>query len=293
MDFLINVHREITPLSAQDSFMVFDRVKDFFDFPVHFHPEFELNLIVNGKGIQRIVGDHLETIDDNELVLVGSNLNHGWAQHQCKAKDIREITLQFDSNLFGDDFLGRSIMRPLKDMFQNASHGILFSQKTIASMKPRLYKISKMDGIDHYLEVFSILYDLAISRNQRLLSTNTVTLESFDNSEKLKRLYEFVQENYVKKITLDEAAELLNMSTVSLNRFLKKRIGKTFVDYLNDVRIGYASRWLIEKKDMSIAEIAYVSGFNSIGHFNRIFRKVKGRNPTNYRTEFSGIKRVL
>lgn len=293
VDFLTNVHREITPLSAQDSFMVFDRIKNFFDFPVHFHPEFELNLVINGEGIRRIVGDSIETITDYELVLVGPNLNHGWEQHECRKKNIHEITLQFNPNLFSNDFLSKSIMKPLKDMFQNASHGILFSEATTASHLTRLSKISKMDGIDYYIEVFSILYDLAISRNQRLLSTNTIALESFENSDKLKQLYDFVQENYVSKITLDDAAHLLNMSTVSVNRFLKKRVGKTFVDYLNDVRIGYASRWLIEKKDLSISEIAYMCGFNSIGHFNRIFRKIKGRNPTQYRSDFSGIKRVL
>lgn len=273
--------------------MVFDRTKDFFDFPVHFHPEIELNLIFNGEGIRRIIGDSIEMITNFELVLVGPNLNHGWEQHQCKNKDIREITLQFNPNIFSDVFLSKSIMKPLQDMFRNAAHGILFSESVIKTVYPRLSKIPKMDGIDYFLEVFSILYDLAISRNQRLLSTNTIVLESFENSDKLKQIYDYIQENYQSKITLDDAANLLNISTVSLNRFLKKRVGKTFVDYLNEVRIGYSSRWLIEKKDMSISEIAYASGFNSIGHFNRIFRKFKDRNPTQYRNDFSGIKRVL
>ena len=74
MKNITKIHREITPLSMEDSFLVFDRVKDNFDFPIHYHPEYEINFIQNGKGVKRVVGDHIEEIDDVELVLVGPNL---------------------------------------------------------------------------------------------------------------------------------------------------------------------------------------------------------------------------
>lgn len=105
-------------------------------------------------------------------------------------------------------------------------------------------------------------------------------------------IYEFIQENYSSKITLSEVSELVNMSPVSFNRFIKKRTGKTFVEYVNDTRIGFASRWLIEEK-LGITEIAYKCGFNNIANFNRIFKKNKKCTPSQYREEFSGIKRVL
>lgn len=292
MELLKKIHREITPLSSHDSFLVFDRTKDFFDFPVHFHPEMELNFISKGKGVRRIVGDSIEEIGEQELVLVGSNLYHGWEQHKCTNKKIREITVQFHYDLFDDAFLARSIMKPLKDLFDRSVHGILFSEDTILKMTPRILKIPKLDGIDYFMELLSLLYDLAISRNQRLLSTSTYRIENFENSHQLKLLYDFIQNNYATKITLEEVSDLLNMSSVSFNRFIKKRTGKTFIEYLNDVRIGYASRWLIEK-DLSISEIAFSCGFNSIANFNRVFKKTKKRTPTQYRQDFSGIKRVL
>jgi len=292
MEFLKKIHREITPISNQDSFLVFDRVKDVFDYPIHFHPEYELNFIENGEKLRRIVGDSIEEVGRLELVLIGPNLFHGWEQHECMHKNMHEITIQFHNDLFDRSFLNRKIMKPIKDLFERASHGILFSETDIEAVLPRLLKVSKLEGIDYFLELFSIIYDLANSRNQRLLSTTTVYMESFENSDKLKLLYDFVQENYASKITLDQVSELMNMSSVSFNRFIKKRTGKTFVEYVNDVRIGYASRWLIEK-DLSISEIAFLCGFNSIANFNRVFKKNKRRTPTKYRHDFSGIKRVL
>ena len=292
MDILKKIHREIVPLSPEDSFLVEDRTKEFFDYPMHFHPEMELNFVLNAKNVRRMVGDSMENIDDIDLVLVGPNLHHVWEQHECTNKEIREVTLQFHNDLFDTAFLNRSVMRPIREMIERSSHGILFSRETSLAIKERILKVSKMRGMDNFMEIFSILYDLAISRNQRLLSTLSVQPMNFDNSHKIKVLYDFVQKNYSKKITLTEAAELVNMSNVSFNRFIKRRSGKTFIDYLNEVRIGYASKFLIEK-DLGISEIAFICGFNSIANFNRVFKKNKGQTPTQYRQDFSSITTIL
>lgn len=285
-------HREITPLAPEDSFLVFDRIKDDFDFPVHFHPEYELNFILNGKGVRRVVGDSMEEIGDIELVLVGPNLQHGWELHNCRNKNIHEITIQFHNDLFDEKLLARRIMKPIKDMFDRSSHGILFSEKITEEVKGKILKLSKIDSIDYFLELISILQDLATSRNQRLLSSYTFNNKNFENSDKIRVIYEYIQENYQNKISLDEISQLVNMSPVSFNRFIKKRTGKTFIEYVNDTRIGYAARWLIEK-DLSIAEVAFKCGFNNIANFNRVFKKSKNCTPSEYREEFSGIKRVL
>jgi len=285
-------YREIPPLTKGDSFLVFDRTKDTFDFPIHYHEEFEINFILNGKGVKRIVGDHIEEIDDIELVLVGPNLYHGWELNKCKHKKIHEITIQFHNDLFSDSLLQRRIMQPIKEMFNRSNHGILFSKKTASELADRLIRISKLDGMDYFLEIISILHDMANSRHQRLLSTYTVDYDKFEDDDKMKLVYEYVQKNFSDKITLDDVSDIASMSPVSFNRFIKKRTGKTFVNYLNDIRVGYAARWLVEK-DLSISEIAFRSGFNNIANFNRIFKSVKNTTPSQYREEFYGMKRFL
>src|SRR5690606_4540915 len=126
LEILKKIHREITPLSNQDCFLVFDRTKDYFDFPLHFHPEMELNFISNGNGVRRIIGDSMEEISGLELVLVGSNLYHGWEQYKCTNKNIHEITIQFHHDLFDRSLLQRGIFRPIKYMFDRSVHGMLF-----------------------------------------------------------------------------------------------------------------------------------------------------------------------
>lgn len=289
---IAEVHREITPLSPEDSFLVFDRIKNDFDFPIHFHPEYELNFILNGKGVRRVIGDSMEDIEDIELVLVGPNLQHGWELHHCRNQNIHEITIQFHNDLFDQKLLSRRIMKPIKEMLERSAHGILFSEKIAEEVKLKILQLSRIDSIDYFLELISILQHLATSGNQRLLSSYTSNNKDFENSDKIKIIYEYVQDNYQNKISLNEISGLVNMSPVTFNRFIKKRTGKTLIEYVNDTRIGYASRWLIEK-DLSIAEIAFKCGFNNIANFNRVFKKSKNCTPSRYREEFSGIKRVL
>ncbi|WP_010419997.1 helix-turn-helix domain-containing protein [Anaerophaga thermohalophila] len=288
------IHREITPLQEDDCFLVFDRQRNLFNFPIHFHPEYEINFISNAKGARRVVGDHIGEIDDMELVMVGPNLYHGWENYRNTGEELlHEITLQFPRDLFQQHLLQKNILKPLKDLLHNANRGILFSRHTTLMAAERLRNISKKRGFDSYLEFQSLLYDLAISREQRLLTNISFqNQDDFYNSDKIEKIYNFVRENYNKRIMLEDAAKLLNMSVVSFSRMIKQRTGKSFVDFVNEIRLGYATRMLIES-NRSISEICYECGFNNISNFNRTFKKKQNCTPTEFRTNFNGIKNVF
>ena len=286
------VHREITQLSPEDSFLVFERVKDDFDFPIHFHPEYELNFIYHGQGVRRIVGDHSGEITDIELVLVGPNLVHGWELYKCRCKEIYEITIHIQQDLLNDKMLSRRIFKGIRDMLNRAKHGILFSEASTLKVMPRLMALPQLNGIQYFLEFVAIMNELADSSDQKLLSTQASEFHDFQNSHSIKKVYEFIQENFHRKIRLSEISQLVNMSPVSFNRFIKSRTGKTFINYVNDTRISYATRWLIET-EKSVSEISYDCGFNNIANFNRVFKKAKNCTPTEFRREFKGMKRVL
>lgn len=287
-----DIHREITQLSHSDSFLVYYRIKDDFNFPLHFHPEYELNFIHKGNGVRRVIGDHIEEINDYELVLVGPNLPHCWEIHNCINKEIHEITIHIHKDLLDERLLSRRVFKSIRDMLNRSLHGISFSEKTIKEVMPRLFELPKTSGIDYFLEFISILHDLSISRNQKLLSTSFSNYNDYENSDKIKKVHEFVQNNFQRKISLDEISELINMTPVSFNRFIKKRTGRTFVSYVNNIRISYASRLLLET-DLSVGEIAYKCGFNNLANFNRMFKKTKNNTPSEFRTEFNGIQKVF
>lgn len=287
-----DAYREITRLIPEDSFLVEQRVKDDFDFPIHFHPEYELNFIYRGKGVRRIVGDHTAEIDELELVFVGSNVVHGWELHNCTYKEIYEITIHIHNDLLDQKMLSRRIFKPISDMFRRSKHGILFSRETANLLMPRIMVLARITGLQYYLEFISILNELAISEGQTLLSVSVDEKEDFHNSDKIKRVYDYIQENFSNTITLDDISKLVNMSPVSFNRFIKHRTGKTFVHYLNDTRISFASRWLLET-ELSIGEISFKCGFNNIANFNRLFKQAKNTTPKEFKKQYIGLKRVM
>lgn len=263
---------------------------------MHYHEEFELNFIDNAKGIKRVIGDHIDEIDDVELVLVGPNLQHGWFNHKCKSKEFTEVTIQFHRDLFDDKFLQRNQMNLIRSMFEKSLRGILFSKETIAAIKPRLLSLTKKHGFDSVLELISILHDLSASRNMKTLSDLSFkNAESINyGSRRVEKIMNYLNNNFGKNITLAEGAELVSMSEVAFSRFFKQRTGKTFIDTLNEIRLGNASRMLIDTTH-GINEIAFKCGFNNISNFNRIFKKKKDCTPKEFRQEYNaeGIRSFI
>ncbi|TAH02887.1 MAG: AraC family transcriptional regulator [Sphingobacteriales bacterium] len=288
-----NILREITPLTSSDCFTLFSRVKSDFDFPLHYHEELELNFIMNAKGVKRVIGDHIGEIEDLELVLVGSNLPHVWQTHKCQSKEIKEITIQFHKDLLDDKMLRRNQLSFIRSMFERASKGILFSRQTTEQITPRLITLTQKQGFDSVLELFSILHDLSVSRNMHTLSDasfSNVTLSY--NSRRIDKAFEYMNLNYHKSVTLNEVAKLVNMGTVSFSRFFKARTGITFIDSLLELRLGHASRLLIDTTQ-SVAEVAYNCGFNNISNFNRLFKKKKGCTPKEFRDNYNYGNRIF
>lgn len=285
--------REITPLTQNDCFTIFARVKKEFSFPLHYHDEFELNFILNAKGAKRIVGDHIEMVDDVELVLLGPNLYHSWFTHQCKSDEIREITIQWHKDLLDEKFLYRNQLNFIRSMFERAHRGISFSRDTVQALAPRIQSLNEKNGFDSVLELMSILHDLSISRNMRTLSNASFSNEQFSsNSRRIEKAFQYMNHNFDRPVTLSEVARLVNMTEVSFSRFIKKRTGNTFIDTLNEIRLGHASKKLIDTTH-SISEISYNCGFNNISNFNRIFKKKKGCTPKEFRESFTTGTKVF
>lgn len=288
------IHREITPLKENDCFLIFDRERQMFDFPIHFHPEYEINFISNAKGGKRIVGDHISNIGNKELVMVGPNLYHGWENDKNSTTELlHEITIQFPRELFTAQLLDRNLLKPLNELLHNANRGILFPEETIQLVEPKLISLSQKRGFDSFLLFQSLLFDLAVSRDQQLLTNMSFQRQNdFHNSERIEKIYKYIKNNYAQKLSLEAAAKMVNMSVISFSRLIKQRTGKSYVEFVNEIRLGYATRWLIET-NKSVSEICFACGFNNISNFNRIFKKKQGCTPSAFRNNFTGIKSVL
>ncbi len=288
------VMREITPLTQADCFTVFSRKKTAFDFPLHFHDEIEINFILNAKGAKRVIGDHIDEIGDIELAMVGPNLPHAWFGTDFHGKVITEVTIQFHSDFFEEKFLKKNQLVFIRNLLEKSDRGILFSTATARQLSQRLLGLGKKQGFDSVLELMSILHDLSVSRNFRLLSDSTFNTaeKNHYSSRRIEKVMNYTHQNFHRPVSLSEVARLTNMTETAFSRFFKLRTGMTFIDSLTEIRLGHASRMLIETTQ-TISEIAYDCGFNNISNFNRIFKKKKGCTPKELRESYEQGARVF
>lgn len=282
-----DVLREVTALSDEDCFLVVQHQIPSVAYPPHIHPEFELSYLENAIGAIRIVGESVEEMDDLDLFLVAGGTRHAYSNHTCLRADVLGIMIQFHSSLF-DSLIHKRHFKTIRDMFDRASCGIVFSREMIVKVQPELKMLSQSnpDSFDNLLRLIEILKYLSSDNKARTLNAvNAFDNFNNDDSDKLDTILLFLHENYHRQLTLPEVASLINMSKASLTRFLKKWTGKTFIDNLNDIRISESSTRLTDTSD-TIAEICYKCGFNNLSNFNRVFRKRKGCTPTQYRSQF-------
>jgi AraC-like DNA-binding protein len=284
--------REVTPLSLENCFIYISRSKKEFTFPIHSHPEFELNFIEHAKGVKRIIGDSIEEIEDIELVLItGANLEHAWINGNCKSKHIDEITIQFHNDLF-KNFLMRNQFVTVREMFEKARHGLAFPIETARRVKPMLIALGyEKDGFQSFVLFMQLIYELSLEKQACILSSTGFSdvYEDEMDSRRVKKVLSFLQKNYMNTIRLSDIAGMAGLSDVAFSRFFKKRTCKTFVEYLNEYRLGIAARLLVNTTQ-SVKEICYECGFNNLSNFNRFFKKQKGCTPTQFRGNYSITK---
>jgi AraC-like DNA-binding protein len=275
---------EITPLSDKDCFYFVDRYKERFTYPIHRHEDYELNFVVDAPGASRVVGDSVCEITDLDLVLVGHSIEHGWEQGNCTSTRIHELTLQFSKNLFGDTFLGKNQMAPIRELLEKAGNGIAFSKESIMKVYHYLAQLSETpDNFHRMLLLMSILYELAISDDYvQLASSSFAQAPQRTDSRRITKVQEYIATHYKEEIRLTDLADLVGMAETSFSRFFKLRTGRHVSEYVIDVRLGHATRQLVDTTH-TISEISYDCGFNNVSYFNRIFRKRKGCAPKEFR----------
>jgi AraC-like DNA-binding protein len=275
-----NIIREITPLTKEDFFVVLYQPNAKFDFPTHYHPEYEINYVENAKG-KRIVGESISNYEGLDLVITGPNIYHSWQSETGGAELV--VTIQFQQDLLPTSFQNKNLFASVKEMLERSQRGILFSKETIDLIAPRIKKLSTENGFASFLEFLNILEDMAVSENQKILCSQTFSPEmDMFKSRRIRVACEYISKSYQNRIRIEDLANLVGMTNSSFCHFFKKRTNKSFVDYLNEVRIGHASVQLIETTK-TISEVCYNCGFNNVSNFNRIFRDKKNLTPSEFR----------
>lgn len=253
----------------------------------HFHPEVEMVYVKGGNG-KRHVGNHISYYQDGDLMLIGSNLPHYGFTDRLTGNE-SETVLQMKENFLGNDFINLPEIKPIKELIENAKLGIVFTGETKDKVGAKLANLNKLPALEKLIGLIGILNDMAVSKEYFYLNPEVVSMEA--NAIDLHRttlIYDYVRKHFTRNISLDEIADESSMTVPAFCRYFKKLTNKTFTHFVNEHRIVHASKLLTEGL-LNITDICFACGFNNISHFNRQFKEITGKSPSEYRKEFKKV----
>lgn len=274
-------------------FVVKDLDEIHFDPNWHFHPEYQLFVVLKGHGT-RFVGDTIAPFKEGDLLLTGPNLPHLWRCHESYfSKDstfrTRGIVIYFQEHFLGTQALQKEELSLIRALFDKANRGLEFYGSTRQLVKDLMQKMVKMEGVESVIQFLRILDKLAHSKEYRYVSSgvSNITLKESDTN-RMNLVHHYVIDNFKNKISLEEAASLANLSPVAFSRYFKTRANKTFSAFVSEVRIGHACHLLLES-EMTVSAIGFECGYKTLSNFNRQFRAIVGLTPVGYRKEYEKV----
>ncbi|KAA1246112.1 AraC family transcriptional regulator [Aquimarina sp. RZ0] len=253
----------------------------------HYHPEIEI-VYVNGGTGKRQIGSHMSYYRNGTLMLIGTNLPHcGFTDSLTGNKS--ETIIQMLPNFLGNSFFDIPEMSGINTLMEQAKKGIAFHGDTKRRIGARIESLEMLDPFDRLLGIFKILKEMEQTQDYSILNAEGFIIETaLQDNNRINLVFNFVQKEFTRQITLDEIADKVSMSVPGFCRYFKKITGKTFIQFVNEYRLVHAAK-LLHEKQTSITDICYESGFSNFSHFNKLFKQTTGKTPSTYRNELKYV----
>lgn len=274
-------HIQKLPLSEQSSFLADTFITPYFETPWHYHSEYELVLIIKGSG-KRFVGNHVSDYQVGNLTFLGPNLPHLFRK-EINNEQGGSLVIHFKEEFLGNDFHLIPEMQKIKLLFERSKMGIDIIGNTRDEIGRQMNKIIGLRGMSRLICLLDLLSMLADSPDYELLSNPDLSWENNRDSDRLNKVFNYLMTHFTEDIQLEKVAELANMSYSGFCRYFKNRTKKTFSHFVNEIRIGYACKRLMESDIASISNICFESGFNNLTNFNEQFKKIVKVTPHQFK----------
>jgi AraC-like DNA-binding protein len=269
---------------SRKPFLVKKTIRPYFSTDFHFHKECQLVYIVSGSGT-RIIGHSIERFEAGDLTFVGPNVPHVWYSESAPGEtpEAVSLALYINPDVIADHFDLLIDTKELRHFFKESERGITISGKKKKRVTDILWQMQEQKNMALLASFLQILDQLLEPEDLTWLNVpNLISVYSTQAPGRVPKLMHFIQQNFKEDITLQQAASVAGLQIHSFCRFFKGLTNRTFSDFLNEVRIGFAGK-LLQQSDLSITQIALECGYSNISYFNRCFKKINKMSPKVYR----------
>jgi AraC-like DNA-binding protein len=273
-------HIQKLPLSEHCSFVADRFITPGFETPWHYHKEYELVLIILGNG-KRFVGNHVSDYEVGSLTFMGPDLPHLFRKENPDEPG-GSLVIHFQDEFLGREFAAVPEMLKISQLLNKSRMGLQFNGKTRELVSRKMNEMIELKGMEKLISLLSILSLLADSEEHELLSSSAISGLNGKDSDRLNNVFDYVMTNFKEEIQLEKVAEIASMSYSGFCRYFKNRTKKNFSHFVNEIRIGYACKRLMES-DISISNVCFESGFNNLTNFNQQFKKIVRCTPYHFK----------
>ena len=274
---------EKLPLADDTSFVANIHTTPNFEVPWHQHVEYELILFIKGAG-HSYIGNYVGDFVVDDIYFLGSNLPHTF---QKTTPDLitSAIVIHFKEDFWGDTFLTLPECKQINQLLETSIKGLYLEGETKATLNKLIKRLVDAKGFERILLLGECLQVMA--KRQEFITLSTQDVKEFNprNKERIDRIFQFTIDNFQETIKIEEVARNAQMSIPAFCSYFKKSTKKTYIDFLNEIRVGYACKQLVDTQK-PIEAICYESGYNTLANFNKQFRKVKKCTPSTYKKQF-------
>lgn len=261
-----------------------------FDPNWHFHPEYQLFLVLKGRGT-RFIGDSVQPYKEGDITFTGPNLPHLWRSDQEGTSSgelpwSEGVVIYFHQRILSEHFLQKEEALKIQHLFKRSIRGLSIRGVAADVARKSMLKLVTSHGFESVLELLRLLNFLSKSEETEMLASPGYTNSlKVGDTERMNRVYAHVMKHFRRKIPVAELAALTNMTETSFSRYFKVHANKTFSEFLSEIRIGHACKLLIDKK-LNVSQACYESGFQTLSNFNRQFKAITKKTPLAYKREF-------
>jgi len=282
------IHKSTIPETQM--FAIKELEEKHFDPTWHAHSEYQLFVVLEGTGT-RFIGDSIKSFSAGELVFTGADLPHLWRSDDLyfrkdNDKSIKGIVIYLQENFLGNHMMEKEEMVLLKKLFKRSARGLEFYGERKYLIISMMQELLGLKGLESLIQLLKILQVVSQTKEYNYIS-HTEYKGPFNENEtdRINKVYEYALENFRKKISLKELSAMLFMTPTSFSRYFTLRNNKTFSRFIAEIRVKHACKLLTET-DLPISTISYDCGFNTLSNFNKQFKDVMLKKPSEYKTEY-------
>jgi AraC-like DNA-binding protein/quercetin dioxygenase-like cupin family protein len=248
----------------------------------HYHPEYEIVCVLRGSGT-RHVGNHFSSYQDGDLVFLGPNMPHaGFGLNSHGPHE--EIVIQIKEDVLTNSIVSRPEMSAINKLLENSKYGIYFTGTTRKEVTKKLTQLVKLSPFEKFMKLMSILQILAVSKEFELINP-TADFSSLikKHNARLQKIFTYLEQHFNEEINVHKVAAIANLSVPSFCNYFKKVMNTTFTDFVNQYRIQRAC--LLLRQEKTIAEVCFECGFNNVTYFNKVFKNLAKKTPSEFKKE--------